>query len=86
MKSKGPSLTLLQQPLISSSHGSQHRFLVVPTCLLINLYRSDIFTSKNAKLVRWSAHLLVLGLLSIMVSFTFELATRVIVSLTSAIC
>jgi hypothetical protein len=36
-------------------------FLLCLRAFLINLYRSDIFIAKNAKLVRWSAHLLVLG-------------------------
>ena len=36
-------------------------FLLCLRVFLINLYRSDIFIAKNAKLVRWSAHLLVLG-------------------------
>ena len=52
VKSSSTSLTLFAATI---------GFLLCLRAFLINLYRSDIFIAKNAKLVRWSAHLLVLG-------------------------
>ena len=52
---------LLQQGLRMLLGSVNLGFLLCLRAFLINLYRSDIFIAKNAKLVRWSAHLLVLG-------------------------
>ena len=61
MKSKGPSLTLFAATIDFLRMVVNIGFLLCLRAFLINLYRSDIFIAKNAKLVRWSAHLLVLG-------------------------
>ena len=55
VKSSSTSLTLFLRMSVNLG------FLLCLRAFLINLYRSDIFIAKNAKLVRWSAHLLVLG-------------------------
>ena len=59
VKSKGPSLTLFAAIIDFLRMVVNIGFLLCLRAFLINLYRSDIFISKNAKLVRW--HLLVLG-------------------------
>ena len=61
VKSKGPSLTLFTAIIDFLRMVVNIGFLLCLRAFLINLYRSDIFISKNAKLVRWSGHLLVLG-------------------------
>ena len=61
VKSKGPSLTLFAATIDFLRMVVNIGFLLCLRAFLINLYRSDIFIAKNAKLVRWSAHLLVLG-------------------------
>ena len=57
--SKGPSLTIFTAIIDFLRMVVNIGFLLCLRAFLINLYRSDI--AKNAKLVRWSAHLLVLG-------------------------
>ena len=86
VKSTSTSLTLFTATIDFLRMSVNIGFLLCLRAFLINLYRSDIFIAKNAKLVRWSAHLLVLGTFIIMVSLHLEQATRVIVSLTSVIC
>jgi len=61
VKSKGPSLTLFVATIDFLRMVVNIGFLLCLRAFLINLYRSDIFIAKNARLVRWSAHLLVLG-------------------------
>ena len=61
VKSKGPSLTLFAATIDFLRMVVNIGFLLCLRAFLINLYRYEIFITKNAKLVRWSAHLLVLG-------------------------
>ena len=61
VKSSSTSLTLFAAIIDFLRMSVNIGFLLCLRAFLINLYRSDIFIAKNAKLVRWSAHLLVLG-------------------------
>lgn len=61
VKSTSTSLTLFAATIDFLRMVVNIGFLLCLRAFLINLYRSDIFIAKNAKLVRWSAHLLVLG-------------------------
>ena len=61
VKSSSTSLTLFAATIDFLRMSVNLGFLLCLRAFLINLYRSDIFIAKNAKLVRWSAHLLVLG-------------------------
>ena len=61
VKSSSTSLTLFAATIDFLRMVVNIGFLLCLRAFLINLYRSDIFIAKNAKLVRWSAHLLVLG-------------------------
>ena len=61
VKSNGSSLTIFTATIDFLRMVVNIGFLLCLRAFLINLYRSDIFIAKNAKLVRWSAHLLVLG-------------------------
>ena len=61
VKSTSTSLTLFTATIDFLRMSVNIGFLLCLRAFLINLYRSDIFIAKNAKLVRWSAHLLVLG-------------------------
>ncbi|MFQ9329066.1 MAG: DUF2975 domain-containing protein [Streptococcus sp.] len=61
VKSNGSSLTIFTATVDFLRLAVNLGFLLCLRAFLINLYRSDIFIAKNAKLVRWSAHLLVLG-------------------------
>lgn len=61
VKSSSTSLTLFAATIDFLRMSVNIGFLLCLRVFLINLYRSDIFIAKNAKLVRWSAHLLVLG-------------------------
>lgn len=61
VKSSSTSLTLFAAIIDFLRMSVNLGFLLCLRAFLINLYRSDIFIAKNAKLVRWSAHLLVLG-------------------------
>jgi len=61
VKSTSTSLTLFTATIDFLRMSVNIGFLLCLRVFLINLYRSDIFIAKNAKLVRWSAHLLVLG-------------------------
>ena len=61
VKSTSTSLTLFTATIDFLRMSVNIGFLLCLRAFLINLYRSDIFIAKNAKLVRWSANLLVLG-------------------------
>ena len=61
VKSSSTSLTLFVATIDFLRMVVNIGFLLCLRAFLINLYRSDIFIAKNARLVRWSAHLLVLG-------------------------
>lgn len=61
VKSSSTSLTLFAAIIDFLRMSVNIGFLLCLRAFLINLYRSDIFIAKNAKLVRWSANLLVLG-------------------------
>lgn len=61
VKSNGSSLTIFTATIDFLRMVVNIGFLLCLRAFLINLYRSDIFIAKNAKLVRWSGHLLVLG-------------------------
>ena len=61
VKSSSTSLTLFTATIDFLRMSVNIGFLLCLRAFLINLYRSDIFIAKNAKLVRWSANLLVLG-------------------------
>ena len=71
VKSSSTSLTLFTATIDFLRMSVNIGFLLCLRVFLINLYRSDIFIAKNAKLVRWSAHLLVLGAIINNGIFTF---------------